>query len=73
MAILQSALRGWFNKGRSKQQEALELLRQERENTQKRLDEIVSRLDGEDLWFYEQDVEELRCACVHPEPQQPDD
>ena len=62
--ILQGALRGWFGKGRRRSQEALEILRSQRESNAKRLEAIISRLDGEDQWFIENPhTDEMRCSC----------
>lgn len=52
--ILQSAFRGWFSKGRRKAEEALDMLRQDRQETERRLENMISQLDGEDHWFMEQ-------------------
>ena len=54
--ILQSAFQNWFHKGRKRTEEALEVLeqlREERERTSRRLQNIISQLDGEDRWFVE--------------------
>lgn len=63
--ILQSALRGWSSKGRKQsEEEALESLRREREETQNKLRKIISQLDGEDKWFMENmDQLEKGCSC----------